>query len=245
MLARVVKKERPDLEIQKSELMTQQNDFKIKLKQIEDSLLSQLANAEGDLTENIELIENLEESKRISVEISEKAVIAAQTEIEINIAREDYRVVARRGALLFFMLMALVNVNALYQYSLSAFITVVERAIDHVELSEEESVKKRLNRLNKTITMLVWHVTRRGLLEKHKLPIVVQMLILILQKDDKIKSTELKFLMTSPKAEDAPAVPDNIASWMPEAAWRSLHKLRELEGFEDLAEDTCKSIKSW
>merc|ERR1719506_3348168 len=128
LLARVVRKERPDLEAQKADLMRQQNEFKIKLKEIEDSLLSQLANAEGDLTENIELIENLEESKRVSVEISEKAIIAAQTEIEINTAREDYRVVAARGALLFFMLMSLVNVNALYQFSLATFITVVERA---------------------------------------------------------------------------------------------------------------------
>jgi dynein heavy chain len=60
----VVKKERPDLEKQKASLIKQQNEFKIKLKEIEDSLLYQLATAEGDLTENIELIENLEESQR-------------------------------------------------------------------------------------------------------------------------------------------------------------------------------------
>jgi dynein heavy chain len=60
LLARVVRKERPDLEETKAALMKQQNEFKIKLKEIEDSLLYQLATAEGDLTENIELIENLE-----------------------------------------------------------------------------------------------------------------------------------------------------------------------------------------
>merc|ERR1712054_200979 len=94
LLARVVRKERPDLEDTKAALMKSQNEFKIKLKEIEDSLLYQLATAEGDLTENIELIENLEESKRVSVEISEKAEKAAETEIEINKAREEYRPVA-------------------------------------------------------------------------------------------------------------------------------------------------------
>merc|ERR1711871_1171267 len=108
LLARVVKKERPDLEEQKAALISQLNEFKIKLKEIEDSLLYQLATAEGDLTENVELIENLEESKRVSTDIAEKAKIASQTEIEINAAREGYRIVATRGALLFFMLGSLV-----------------------------------------------------------------------------------------------------------------------------------------
>merc|ERR1711871_1601717 len=94
LLARVVRKERPDLEEQKAALISQQNEFKIKLKEIEDSLLYQLATAEGDLTENIELIENLEESKLVSTDIAEKAEIASTTEIEINEAREGYRIVA-------------------------------------------------------------------------------------------------------------------------------------------------------
>merc|ERR1712196_323783 len=119
LLARVVKKERPDLEEKKAELMQQQNQFKIKLKEIEDSLLYQLATAEGDLTENIELIENLEESKRVSVGIAEKAKIASQTEIEINTAREEYRPVASRSAMLFFMLNNLFRIHALYLFSLA------------------------------------------------------------------------------------------------------------------------------
>merc|ERR1719506_894294 len=94
LLARVVKKERPDLEEQKAALISQQNQFKIQLKEIEDSLLFRLATAEGDLTENVELIENLEESKKVSTEIAENAAIAAQTEIDINIAREKYRSVS-------------------------------------------------------------------------------------------------------------------------------------------------------
>ena len=37
------------------------------------------------MLENIELIENLEDSKRVSTEIAEKMVIAAETEKKINI----------------------------------------------------------------------------------------------------------------------------------------------------------------
>merc|ERR1711871_1120765 len=145
LLARVVKKERPDLEEQKAALISQQNEFKIKLKEIEDSLLYQLATAEGDLTENIELIENLEESKRVSTDIAEKAEIAATTEVEINEAREQYRPVATRGSLLFFMLSSLFRVSKLYQFSLASFVLVFERAIDQTESCDD--LPKRLQLL--------------------------------------------------------------------------------------------------
>lgn len=68
----------------KLELITQQNDFKIKLNELETELLFKLANAKGDILDDIALIENLEDSKRISVEISEKVEIAKVTEAKIN-----------------------------------------------------------------------------------------------------------------------------------------------------------------
>jgi dynein heavy chain len=61
-----VKRERPDLAANKLELITQQNDFKIKLKELEDELLFKLANAKGDILDDIALIENLEYSKKIA-----------------------------------------------------------------------------------------------------------------------------------------------------------------------------------
>lgn len=56
-------------------MIQQQNDFKIKLKHLEDDLLYRLATAKGDILDDIELIENLEKSKRISVEVGKKVEI--------------------------------------------------------------------------------------------------------------------------------------------------------------------------
>jgi dynein heavy chain len=46
LLALVVNRERPDLEKEKAELLRQQNEFKIKLKELEDNLLYRLSTAE-------------------------------------------------------------------------------------------------------------------------------------------------------------------------------------------------------
>lgn len=132
LLSLVVKKERPDLAAQKEELIQQQNGFKIKLKELESGLLFKLANAQGDILEDIELIENLEYSKKLSTEIQEKVAIAIETEININLASEFYRPAASRGALVFFLLNELYKIHSFYRFSLDSFVIVVNRAIDIV-----------------------------------------------------------------------------------------------------------------
>ena len=54
---------------------------------------------QGDILEDIELIENLEQTKKTSIEIEEKVKLAKLTEISIAKAREVYRPVATRGSL--------------------------------------------------------------------------------------------------------------------------------------------------
>lgn len=132
LLSLVVRKERPDLAQQKEELIQQQNEFKIKLKQLERDLLHQLTTAEGDILENITLIENLEYSKKISIEIQEKVEIAKVTEVQINEASEAYRPAASKGALVFFLMNELYKIHSFYKFSLDSFVIVVNRAIDLV-----------------------------------------------------------------------------------------------------------------
>merc|ERR1719230_496863 len=127
--ALTVSKERPDLEEQKAEIITSNNENKIKMKQLEDGILEQLANAEGDVLENIELIENLENSKAVSTEIAEKMAIAVETEKKINNSRESYRKVANRGALMFFLLSELNKLHTFHHYSLNSFIIVFQTAV--------------------------------------------------------------------------------------------------------------------
>lgn len=129
LLALVVLKERPDLAAQSVELIEQQNQFKITLSELEADLLQRLANAEGDILDDIELVENLERSKLLSVEIAEKVEIAKETQVQIYEASEAYRPAANRGALVFFLMNELFMIHSFYRFSLDSFIIVVGRAI--------------------------------------------------------------------------------------------------------------------
>ena len=139
MLSLVVERERPDLAQMKVELIQQQNSFKIKLKELEDELLYKLANAKGDILDDIALIENLEYSKKISVEIAEKVEIAKTTEAKINETSELYRPAASRGALVYFLLTDLAKIHSFYKYSLESYLVVIHRAIDNI--SENKFIK--------------------------------------------------------------------------------------------------------
>ena len=59
LLNMVVKMERPDLAEERLRLIDQQNGFKIQMAQLEDDILHKLATAEGDITQDRELIEGL------------------------------------------------------------------------------------------------------------------------------------------------------------------------------------------
>lgn len=132
LLAITVQKERPDLAAEKVNLIKQSNEFKIKIKELEDGILKRLAEAEGDITEDRALIESLENTKRIAADINVKSEIAARTTAEINRTSEKYRPVAHRAALLFFLMMDLFRVHSYYIYSLTAFVTIFLRSIDLV-----------------------------------------------------------------------------------------------------------------
>merc|ERR1711939_587632 len=139
----VVGRERPDLAKKKVDLITEQNEFKIKLKDLESDLLFKLANAKGDILDDIDLIINLENSKKISNEVAIKMEIAKKTEKNINESSEFYRPAAQRGALFYFLLTDICRVHSFYKYSLESYIVVINRAIDNITEEKKDVPKKK------------------------------------------------------------------------------------------------------
>ncbi|CDJ30567.1 uncharacterized protein EMH_0006840 [Eimeria mitis] len=142
LLDLTMQKEQPKLFQRRIHLVQQQNEFTILLAELENTLLRDISSAEGDVLENIELIQNLEKTKRVTTEVSEKVALAKITEEKLNAISEMYRPVARRGARLFFMLAQLFKIHSFYLFSMESFVAVINRAIDSIsekpQTGEEE-----------------------------------------------------------------------------------------------------------
>ena len=91
LLNEVVAVERADLAAQRKSLVEEVAQLSETLKELEDVLLYELANATGNILDNTELIETLEKTKTKATEISEKLVEARATGEEIDVACASYR----------------------------------------------------------------------------------------------------------------------------------------------------------
>lgn len=74
------------------------------------------------MIEDVELMSVLNTTRKTASDVTRKLNIARSTEIEINAAREEFRPVATRGSVLYFLICDMAHVNCMYQTSLVQFL---------------------------------------------------------------------------------------------------------------------------
>ena len=243
MLSVIVKYERKELEEQRERLIQETSDNKGLLKELEDSLLRELATSKGNMLDNTELIETLEETKTKAGEIGEKLVQGAATSKEIDNIRNGYRPAARRGAVLFFVLLDMSLVNNMYQFSLNSYLEVFDLSL---RKSLPDSVlQKRLSNIINTLTMNVYNYACTGLFEKHKLCFSFQMCIKLQQDSGLVPQAQLDFFLKGNIALEK-VKKAKPADWISDQAWQDIVKLGELcPDFASLPEDIGKLQDEW
>uniref|UniRef100_A0A3B3XVX4 Dynein heavy chain ATP-binding dynein motor region domain-containing protein n=1 Tax=Poecilia mexicana TaxID=48701 RepID=A0A3B3XVX4_9TELE len=185
--------EKRELEEQRERLIQETSDNKKLLKNLGDSLLRELATSTGNMLDNTELVETLEETKLKSTEVFEKLKLAQKTAVDIDKLRDGYRPAAKRGAILFFVLTDMALVNSMYQYSLASYLKVFDMSLRKAR--PDSSLIKRLENIINTLTYNVYNYGCTGLFERHKLLFSFNMTIKIEQADGRAPQEELEFLI--------------------------------------------------
>ena len=162
LLGVVLHVEQPELEKQKSEMLAQEEEYKVELAGLEKNLLEALSTAEGDLLQNTSLIETLTSTKKAASKIAAALEESGKASEELDRQREVYRVFAKDGSKVFFLMSQLEGVNPMYQFSLASFIKLF-RAVLSDPANASKDVKKRLGLLGSAMEVSVLYFVGRAL----------------------------------------------------------------------------------
>lgn len=249
LLNAVVNHERPELEEERKRLVLETNTNKIELAKLEERILHELnISGNSSLIENDDLIQTLDNTKSRVADIQSKLVKAKETSQEIQKAREAYRVVAKRGSILFFAMTSLSGINSMYEYSLSSYSTDVYE----FSLSKSEHSKMFDGRLQNIIDYLTYRCytyTCNGLFEEHKLTFSMLINCKILEEEGNLNQSEFDFFLKGNVSLDKLAY-EKPFTWISDQGWKDLLKLPTLETddqnpFLTIADDVIYNEVAW
>ena len=227
LLDLVVQKEKPALEEKRTKLINESYENKKKLKECEERILEVLRTTKGDILNNEDAINILNDSQTLAKEFQEKQAIAEVTEQNIEENRRLYNPIADHSSLLFFIISNLGHIDVMYQYSLSWFIQLFGATIDNSEQSDY--VDERIKILTTDFTYSLYENICRSLFQKDKLLFSFLLTATIQQSENAFTIPEYKFFITTHSSLKNPkGSPNECSEWLPESIWNNICLLSEV-----------------
>lgn len=185
---------------------------------------------------------NLEETKQIAKDVENQAQQSRVSAALLDEAREQYRPVATRAAILYFVLNDLCKINRMYQFSLKAFVGIFKRAIANNLQStvSEESISSRVDSLTESITYAIFLSTCRGLFERDKLVFIMQMVLRIFS--DANNQPEIIFFFKFPTLMTSAASPFDFLT---DRLWAAVRQLAAIKGYIGFDQAILKASARW
>ena len=234
LLGRVIRMEKSDLETERIRLVEDVIENKATMKELEDNLLEKLTSVQGSLVDDEDLIAVLQETKETAAEVNKKLITAGETEVKINAAREEFRPVATRGSILYFLIVELSKVNIMYQTSLKQFLGLFDNSV--TKSKPTHIVPKRLENIIDYLTRAVWHYTSRGLYEQHKFLFTLLLALKIDMQRGNVSHAEFLYLLKGGASLDLNSVKPKPYRWMLDVIWLNLVEMSKIDVFSVLLE---------
>ena len=242
LLGVAIAEELPEIQEQKELLVVNNAKMNKQLDDIEDRILYLLENCKGNILDDVEIIETLDQAKITSNDIAEKMKEAAITEKEIDEQRANYKPLADHATTLFFTLTKMASIDPMYQYSLQWFTNLFIRTTQEADQADDQP--GRLENLKHYFTYLLYDQVCRSLFEEHKLLFSYLMTIGLETAAGNVNETEQRFLISgaslNPKTSENPA-----PEWITKRMWNEIQNLSGVAIYNGFDEAVVEHITEW
>lgn len=248
LLGEVVRSEKPDVERKSISLLLSISSDRKKISEIESLILKKLSESKGNVLDDVELITTLAESKSVSQMVQERLAAAEQTRAEIGQIREEYRPVATRGAVLYFVIVDMAQIDPMYQFSLQYFQALFNICLRDAEARDE--IEERIQELISYSTRTTYANVCRGLFERHKVLFSGLLAFAILRHAEVINVEEWNlFLRGGSGLVDKELQPKNpLPERISDQSWDLLCAMEQLEDqcmFDGLTQSLSNKLDTW
>ncbi len=251
LLAVLLKEEEPNLESQRSSVVTKLANCKRKLNDLEDKMLSDLSESAGSFIEDSSLVDAIQESMTTVNDINNQLRIARETEQKLDKVRETFRAAAKRSSSLFATLKDMSNINCMYQFGLESYLLSFQSNIaksrdGSKERNDEKHRESRVEAINRTHTLNIFESTTMGLYQKHKMLFTLQLSFRIKNEQEQIPKEETEFLFTGKSLSRRVIETQSSFTWLDEEQNEALiHLDCVIEGFMNFVKDNEGKWSKW
>lgn len=244
LLSRVIETEKQELEQERIELIAEVTSQKRKMQKLELDLLVKLTTVKGSLVDDETVLLTLNRTKDTAFDVNNKLIVASKTQASINLVREEYRPIATRGSVLYFLIVEMGLVNPMYQNSLQQFLEQFDLAL----LNSDKNaivVQRRINNVIEYLTYAIFKYKCRGLYEVHKTLFTILMTLKIDLERGNITVDEFEYFIKGGASVDLNSMIPKPFSWVTDTCWMNLGMLRTIQPFTSILTEIERNEQLW
>lgn len=137
-------------------------------------MLEELGNSSGNILENKSLLDNLTKTKAESIKIAQSLKESEELNAKLDLSRDIYRPLSKKGAALFLRISQLAKINNMYRFSLGYFIrlflTCLEEGGEKGKLSiAKKDTKDKLSEAEAALNQIIFNNIASSLFKADRL----------------------------------------------------------------------------
>jgi dynein heavy chain 1, cytosolic len=167
-LSKVLQYEKPELERQRAALLKLQGEQNVKLRELEDQMLSRISACEGSILEDDQVVAGMETLMTEGAQVEEQIAQSDKVMAQVHAAVGEFEPFANVCRKIFVLLVALRGISYLYEFS-TEFMVILEYVLEKNKSSSAEPEPHRIATLKRALFHEVVARISRGLKSNDKI----------------------------------------------------------------------------